>query len=196
MDSRLLRSTSHMSELSQCQWVFQEVEFLKQTKRLRTLEDLSRAVSAYDQNSSYWRMTRLACHPLYSVGLLKIWKPLIQTDQRLALYGPRNNNVTEENLNFVNCRCNEHYEQVKSTPNENYWQLTLCQSTFIDAYIWHQAKAVKDLGLTLGNWETLWLLKTETAPVTTEKTKFYKNQNNEILWLNYHWQVVSLLTSI
>ena len=30
MDSRLLRSTSDMSELSQCQWVFQEVEFLKQ----------------------------------------------------------------------------------------------------------------------------------------------------------------------
>ena len=42
---------------------------------------------------------------------------------------------------------------------------------------------LKDLGLTLGNWETLWLLETETAHVTTEKTKFYKNQKNEILWI-------------
>ena len=42
---------------------------------------------------------------------------------------------------------------------------------------------LKGLGLTLKNWETLWLLKTETAHVTTEKTKFHKNQNNEILWI-------------
>ena len=27
------------------------------------------------------------------------------------------------------------------------------------------------------------VVKTETAHVTTEKTKFYKNQNNEILWI-------------
>ena len=29
----------------------------------------------------------------------------------------------------------------------------------------------------------MWLLKTEAAHVTTEKAKFYKNQNNEILWI-------------
>ena len=27
--------------------------------------------------------------------------------------------VTEENLDFVNCKYNEHYEQVKKTPNVN-----------------------------------------------------------------------------
>ena len=58
-------------------------------------------------------MTRLVSHPLYSV--LKIWKVLIQTDQRLSI----SLEITvDENLDFVNCRYNENYEQVKKTPNE------------------------------------------------------------------------------
>ena len=103
----------HLTCLSQ--WVFQEVEFLEQAKGLQplSLEDLS-AVSAYDQNGSDWRMTRLACLPLYSVGLLKIWKSLILTDQRLALHSHRPGNCYREKLGFVNCRYNEHYEHVKN----------------------------------------------------------------------------------
>ena len=53
-------------------------------------------------------MKRLVCHSLYS-----------NIGKDLALHRPRTI-VTEENLDFVNCRYNEHYEQVKKTPNENY----------------------------------------------------------------------------
>ena len=58
-------------------------------------------------------MRTLVCHPLYSV--LKIWKSLTQTDQRLGNLGI----ATDENLDFVSCRYNENYEQVKKTPNKN-----------------------------------------------------------------------------
>ena len=54
---------------------------------------------------------------------MKIWKSLIQTDQRFALHSHTPAGlriVTKENLDFVNCRNNEHYEQVKNAPNENY----------------------------------------------------------------------------
>ena len=47
-----------------------KVEFLKQAKGLRPLEDLSGAVLAYDQNSSDYfhfemRNEKALCHPLY-----------------------------------------------------------------------------------------------------------------------------------
>ena len=57
-------------------------------------------------------------YPLYSVGLLKIWKSLIQMTKDLHCMGL--GIVNEKNLDFVNCRYSEHYEQVKNTPNENY----------------------------------------------------------------------------
>ena len=53
-------------------------------------------------------MKRLVCQPLY----LNIGKDL-------TLHRPRTI-ATKENLDFVNCRYNEYYEQVKKTPNENY----------------------------------------------------------------------------
>ena len=53
-------------------------------------------------------MKRLICQSLYS-----------DIGKDLALHGPRTI-VTEENSDFVYCRYNEHYEQVKKTPNENY----------------------------------------------------------------------------
>ena len=59
-------------------------------------------------------MRRLVCPSLYSG--LKIWKSLTQTDQR---HGISLAIVAEKSLEFVNCRYNENYEQVKKTPNEN-----------------------------------------------------------------------------
>ena len=61
-------------------------------------------------------MTRLVCHPLYSA--LKTWESLTQTGQRLGIILGI---ATEENLDYVNCRYNEKYEQVKKTPSENQW---------------------------------------------------------------------------
>ena len=46
----------------------------------------------------------------------EIWKSLTQTDQRLGI---SLGIAMEENLDFVNCRYKENYEQVKKTPNEN-----------------------------------------------------------------------------
>ena len=47
-----LEHCSKTSRLNPFLRVFHEVQFLKQAKGLRPLEDLSGAVSAYDQNSS------------------------------------------------------------------------------------------------------------------------------------------------
>ena len=59
-------------------------------------------------------MRRLVCHPLYSV--LKMWKSLTQTDQRLGI---SLGTAAEENLDFVNSRYNENYEQMKKARNKN-----------------------------------------------------------------------------
>ena len=98
-----------------------EVEFLKQAKGLRPLEDLSGAVSVYDQNSS---TTFIYCFKIRNekacmtpdVFGTENWKSLTRTDQRLGI---SLGIATEENLDSVNCKCSENYEQVKKTPNEN-----------------------------------------------------------------------------
>ena len=98
--------------------MFREVEFLKQAKGLRPLEDLSGAVSAYDQNSlDYFHLLFRdeECEGLYATYcILKM--VLTQTDQRLGI---SLGIATEENLEFVKCRCKENYEQVKKTPIKN-----------------------------------------------------------------------------
>ena len=54
--------------------------------------------------------------------VLKTRKSLIETSAKTwHCMGARSRTiVTEENLDFVDCRYNEHYEQVKKTLNENY----------------------------------------------------------------------------
>ena len=101
MDLSLLTSisssTSKTSDMSESS--------TKSCSKLKTLplDDLPGAVSAYVQTTFITfvlrrGMTRLECHLLSLI--LKIWKSLIQ---RLGLG------------NWVNCRDNKHYEQVKTT---------------------------------------------------------------------------------
>ena len=90
---------------------------VSRSRILETSQRLKATVLAYAQNSSvyfyYCFETRneKACMSLVVFGT-KIWKSLTQTHQRL---GVSLRSATEDNLDFVNCRYNENYEQVKTS---------------------------------------------------------------------------------